>query len=581
MAFRALGRTGLALSLGLTALAAYQNVRDAMAETPAVQSRRLDISGPREVVFCHQCQNEWWRDEHGLCCPRCDSDITEIIAPDNDPRPPEVPPAPTAAEIESLRGHNPWQDHDDDSDPEEADINELLPTNPRPGYHATVYTRTFSGPPRQVFASGSSRNNPPSQTALDFRSMINDLMGPSHSPLERQGEQDFHNLHHRPWEHPLGGEMDQASNAPGSSQTQGSPQIIGTRFTFQFGRPPQTIVTNGPAVAGNMPNINTFLRDLLLLTNPQPGDNNRNDNGLQGLQGLLASLLNPAMAVNGDAVYTQEALDRIISNLMEQNPSSNAPGPAPEEALASLPKKAVDLKMLGAEGKAECSVCMDEVALDDEVIELPCKHWFHEDCAKAWLREHNTCPICRTGVGRDGSAVRRESSSNANENNQNNNDAPQNMFMSMPAAGNIAAQDAERLPQYGRRSTFLRRRPSESEARLASIRSTAGLDPALRNPSGSERNSAHHSSSPAGNRRGRSPSPPPNWPGAFSEGDHWQRNATLRRNLSDTDAGSTGRRERQQERDRDRDGQSSGASTGIGGLVGSLFRRFGSGGSGR
>jgi Zn finger protein HypA/HybF involved in hydrogenase expression len=40
---------------------------------------RLDASGDREVVYCHLCSNEWWKDEHGLTCPRCEGDATEIV----------------------------------------------------------------------------------------------------------------------------------------------------------------------------------------------------------------------------------------------------------------------------------------------------------------------------------------------------------------------------------------------------------------------------------------------------------------------------------------------------------------------
>jgi len=138
---------------------------------------------------------------------------------------------------------------------------------------------------------------------------------------------------------------------------------------------------------------------MLVMHPPAAGnDNDGQPNPLMGLHGLFAGLLSPALAVSGDAVYSQEALDRIISTLMEQHPTSNAPGPAPPEAIASLPKKKVDEKMLGPQGKAECSVCMDDVVLGEEVVVLPCSHWFHEVCVKVWLSEHNTCPICRTGV---------------------------------------------------------------------------------------------------------------------------------------------------------------------------------------
>lgn len=81
MAFRALRTTGLALGLGLTALAAYQNLRDAptMADPPPRRGR-LDPTADQEVVFCHQCQNEWFRQNGSLVCPQCDGEITEIVS---------------------------------------------------------------------------------------------------------------------------------------------------------------------------------------------------------------------------------------------------------------------------------------------------------------------------------------------------------------------------------------------------------------------------------------------------------------------------------------------------------------------
>ena len=101
---------------------------------------------------------------------------------------------------------------------------------------------------------------------------------------------------------------------------------------------------------------------------------------------------------HGDAVFSDEALDRIITQMMEQTNTNSAPGPASTAAIAALPKKKADKSMMGQDGKAECSVCMDAVEVGDEVTILPCNHWFHGECVGAWLKEHDTCPHCRQGI---------------------------------------------------------------------------------------------------------------------------------------------------------------------------------------
>lgn len=125
--------------------------------------------------------------------------------------------------------------------------------------------------------------------------------------------------------------------------------------------------------------------------------------GLEGnLQGLFSILFGPGMmnvdAVHGDAVYTQEGLDRIITELMEANPQSNAAPPATEQAIENLQKKKLDKEMMGESDKVECTICIDEMQIGDEVTVLPCKHWFHGECVILWLKEHNTCPVCRAPI---------------------------------------------------------------------------------------------------------------------------------------------------------------------------------------
>ena len=141
-----------------------------------------------------------------------------------------------------------------------------------------------------------------------------------------------------------------------------------------------------------------------LFNQPHPGhDGEERGTGAAppSFANLLSSIFNPA-ALNGgqhgDAVYSDEAFDRLLTQFLEQNNASRAPGPAPDAAIAALPKARVEEKMMGSDGKAECSVCMENVQVGDEVTMLPCKHWFHGECVGAWLKEHNTCPHCRQGI---------------------------------------------------------------------------------------------------------------------------------------------------------------------------------------
>ncbi|KAJ5899284.1 hypothetical protein N7495_004028 [Penicillium taxi] len=111
----------------------------------------------------------------------------------------------------------------------------------------------------------------------------------------------------------------------------------------------------------------------------------------------LSALLNLRGDV-GDAVYSQEEFDRVLSEMIENTTGAGA-APAPASAIRSLPKKNIDAEMLGTEGTAECSICMDHVELGTEVVVLPCNHWFHYNCIQVWLNQHNTCPHCRRSIG--------------------------------------------------------------------------------------------------------------------------------------------------------------------------------------
>ncbi|KAF7262727.1 hypothetical protein EG68_00010 [Paragonimus skrjabini miyazakii] len=46
----------------------------------------------------------------------------------------------------------------------------------------------------------------------------------------------------------------------------------------------------------------------------------------------------------------------------------------------------------------DCAVCLEEFALGDVLLTLPCFHTFHKKCTDSWLALHPDCPVCRVNV---------------------------------------------------------------------------------------------------------------------------------------------------------------------------------------
>lgn len=64
-----------------------------------------------------------------------------------------------------------------------------------------------------------------------------------------------------------------------------------------------------------------------------------------------------------------------------------------------------------------CSICLMDVAQDQDGILVPCGHIFHESCIMQWFNLHNSCPVCRFELPTDNEQYERE----RNQRNLNRN----------------------------------------------------------------------------------------------------------------------------------------------------------------
>jgi hypothetical protein len=46
----------------------------------------------------------------------------------------------------------------------------------------------------------------------------------------------------------------------------------------------------------------------------------------------------------------------------------------------------------------ECCICMEDFKAQQDIVETACRHVFHKQCCREWLRTARTCPVCRTDI---------------------------------------------------------------------------------------------------------------------------------------------------------------------------------------
>ena len=128
--------------------------------------------------------------------------------------------------------------------------------------------------------------------------------------------------------------------------------------------------------------------------------------------------------------------------LMTFDLGSNRHPPASERAIQNLKTIEVKENNINEYKNITCNICLDTFEIGNILRILECNHEFHEKCIITWLKQNNTCPVCRHELeSNDPNYERRKNnhrenlrnlhrnSNNINSNNNNNSGGGSGIFI--------------------------------------------------------------------------------------------------------------------------------------------------------
>ena len=108
-----------------------------------------------------------------------------------------------------------------------------------------------------------------------------------------------------------------------------------------------------------------------------------------------------------DSPFSQNDAESPLFDVLFQDALlllSPKPLPTKPRPLPSVHVTPSLLSALDPNGVVFCAVCKDQIALDAEAKQLPCKHLYHADCITPWLELHASCPLCRLRLEEEAAA---------------------------------------------------------------------------------------------------------------------------------------------------------------------------------
>ncbi|CAD8057559.1 unnamed protein product [Paramecium sonneborni] len=84
--------------------------------------------------------------------------------------------------------------------------------------------------------------------------------------------------------------------------------------------------------------------------------------------------------------FQPQSIEQLIEFISRNDPNRYGSPPASQKAIDALQKVNLQSEC--------CTVCQEEYQLQ-QALQMPCNHHFHSECLIPWLKQHNSCPVCR------------------------------------------------------------------------------------------------------------------------------------------------------------------------------------------
>ncbi|XP_022881540.1 E3 ubiquitin-protein ligase At1g63170-like [Olea europaea var. sylvestris] len=112
------------------------------------------------------------------------------------------------------------------------------------------------------------------------------------------------------------------------------------------------------------------------------------------------------VGIRDDLIHYRGATQELINSLptykfKAKNKNSSDKECIPDADEGGIVAVGTEKERLISGEDSICCICLAKYLNNDDLMELPCSHFFHKECVDKWLKINASCPLCKAEVDED------------------------------------------------------------------------------------------------------------------------------------------------------------------------------------